>query len=94
MLRALEKRAEASKCINYFTSYSISVHFDFLFSVFHYALIIEEDAIMPSTKKRCQFHHGKKGLNFGRFQLRTFYVTQCVSTYGNNENLLTRSKIN
>ena len=60
MLRAPGKRAGASKSVNYSTPYSISVNFDFFFR-FHFALIIEDVDIMPSTKKRCKFHQSKKG---------------------------------
>ena len=60
MLHTPENRAGASKSVYYFTPYSISVYFDFFFFVFHFALIIEDVAIMLSTKKRCKFHQSKK----------------------------------
>jgi len=41
--------------------------FRFSFFVFHFALIIEDVAIMPSTKERCYFHHSKKGETFCAF---------------------------
>ena len=70
MLHTPENRAGASKSVYYFTPYSISVYFDFFFFVFHFALIIEDVAIMPSTKKRCKFHQSKK-----RLKLLPFLIT-------------------
>ena len=70
MLHTPENRAGASKSVYYFTPYSISVYFDFFFFVFHFALIIEDVAIMLSTKKRCKFHQSKK-----RLKLLPFLIT-------------------
>lgn len=74
MLRAPEKRAGASKSVYYFTPYSISLYFDF-----HFVLIIEDVAIMPSTKKRCKFHQSKKRVKLWPFSITYVFTFLILS---------------